>query len=104
MPSNYFAGNLRGAGTKSTAQLRLIGAGNISEPVSVGSDELGHLDRGSIRTVEVRVPSNFGDLRRVHVEKDRDEHTGDGWFLQHIEVEGVWKASMCTFLGWAACL
>mmetsp|Transcript_10331 Transcript_10331/g.17962 ORF Transcript_10331/g.17962 Transcript_10331/m.17962 type:complete len:487 (+) Transcript_10331:106-1566(+) len=82
-------GNLRGAGTRSPAVLKLIGTGGSTERVLVGSDELGQFDRGSIRRIDVAVPPGFGTLRRVHLEKHRDmQATGDGWFLLHVEVEG----------------
>lgn len=81
-------GNLRGAGTPSVASLQLIGTQGISQKVVVGTDELGTLDRGSVRTVEVWVPKHsIGQLRRVHVEKRMASHiSGDGWYLKHVEV------------------
>jgi hypothetical protein len=83
-------GSQRGAGTHSAAWVQLIGTGGESEKFLVGnSDDVG-LQRGSTVRFDVQAPKELGALRRVHVERAKGSvtDTGEGWYLDHVEVDG----------------
>ena len=83
-------GNVRGASTGSAAYVQLIGTNGRSEKVVVGDSEDDGLERGSTVTFDLPVPVGMGAIRRLHVERGRASatDTGDGWYLDHIEVRG----------------
>lgn len=87
---SVITGNVRGAGTPSTAWVQLIGSTGESEKYVVGNSGEEGLSRGSKVTFEVQVPRDIGALRRVLIQRDKGSftNTGDGWYLDHIEVDG----------------
>ncbi|KAI8470187.1 MAG: Serine/threonine protein phosphatase [Monoraphidium minutum] len=84
---NLITGNVRGAGTNLPAYVQLIGTNGTSEKVLVGEDGL---PRGSSVAVDLQAPKDMGELRRCFVERGKSGYTntGDGWFLEMVEVVG----------------
>lgn len=80
-------GNLRGAGTQSHAFIQFIGSNGRSDRVMLDVEHSGTFDRGSVRTFRVPIPKHIGKLHHVRVEKTSENLLGEGWFLQHVEVE-----------------
>lgn len=86
---NVITGNVRGAGTTLPAYIQLIGTNGSSEKVLVGGED--GLARGSSVVMEAHAPKDIGELRRCFVERAKSNgytHTGDGWFLEMVEVQG----------------
>lgn len=87
---SVITGNVRGAGTPSMAWVQLMGTAGESEKYEVGNSSEEGLMRGSKVTFEVQVPRDIGALRRVLIQRDKGSYSdsGDGWYLDAIEVDG----------------
>jgi hypothetical protein len=84
-------GNVRGAGTGCGAYIQLIGSLGQTDKVAVGESIDDGLQRGSTVTFDIQVPQNgLGTLRRVFVEREKASSTatGEGWFLEQVNVIG----------------
>ncbi len=81
-------GNVRGAGTNLPAYIQLIGSNGTSEKLLVGADD--GFPRGSTLTFEAAAPKDIGEIRRCFVARAKSGYTntGDGWFLEMVEVQG----------------
>jgi hypothetical protein len=76
---------VRGAGTRLPCTVQLVGTNGTSDKAVVGEDGLG---RGSSVAVELHAPKDIGEIKRCFVERGKGGYTdtGDGWFLEMIEV------------------
>lgn len=81
-------GNVRGAGTGSTAWIQLIGTSGNSEKFVVGNSHHEGLSRASSVTFDIAAPKDIGEIKRVYVEREKASFgdTGDGWFLDEVQV------------------
>lgn len=106
---NVVTGNVRGAGTPSTAWIQLIGAEGQSDKYVIGDSSDAGFQRGSRKQFDMPVPKGIGPLRRVFIERDASRATevGSGWFLQQVEVRGpdgqLWLFPCHSWLGESDC-
>lgn len=84
-------GTGRNAGSSLPAKIRLVGLHGTSDLLTIADSEENGFDRGSVKEFEVVVPHRIGPLKRVLVARSPGHvgSLGQGWFLQHVEVESL---------------
>jgi len=95
---SVITGNVRGAGTHAPVTLQLVGSKGASPTVPVGESDEGDsgLARATAVALELALDRDIGQLRRVRVQRapGSTSGTGEGWFLDRVEVSGPHREAL----------